>query len=142
MAAQGQSGYTSSADEGAYTATGDLGTTNLSVDTPADSPYITAAGGTTLPWSATLTNSSTGASASVDVTAERIWGWDYLWQPIATLNDISLLQSAEADVVGSGGGYSVVEPPAVLPAERVRGLEFHGRELAELDRLPERRRGE
>ena len=52
MAAQGQSGFLSagdSGDSGAYDASGDLGTTNLSVDTSADSPYITAAGGTTLP---------------------------------------------------------------------------------------------
>ena len=54
MAAQGQSGFVASGDQGAYTATVDLGTTNLSVATSADSPYITAAGGTTLPWSATL----------------------------------------------------------------------------------------
>ncbi len=51
MAAQGQSGFIASGDQGAYTATVDLGTTNLSVATSADSPYITAAGGTTLPWS-------------------------------------------------------------------------------------------
>ena len=55
FAAQGQSGFDASGDAGAYDASGDLGTTNLSVDTPADSPYITAAGGTTLPWTGTLT---------------------------------------------------------------------------------------
>ena len=42
MAAQGQSAFTSSADEGAYTASGDIGTTNLSAEWPSDSPYITA----------------------------------------------------------------------------------------------------
>ena len=46
--AQGQAGFVS-AGSAAYDASGDLGTTNLSVDTPADSPYITSAGGTTLP---------------------------------------------------------------------------------------------
>jgi subtilase family serine protease len=108
FAAQGQSAFTSSADEGAYTATADLGTTNLSVDNPADSPYITAAGGTTNPWSATLT-SSTGASASVDVKNQRAWGWDYLWPAIATLNGASYATAATADIAGDGGGYSVAE---------------------------------
>jgi kumamolisin len=108
MAAQGQSGFVSSGDEGAYTATGDLGTTNLSADTPADSPYITASGGTTLPWSGTLSAAS-GPSATVDVASQRTWGWDYLWQPVATLADESLTASAQSQVVGSGGGFSAIE---------------------------------
>ena len=107
MAAQGQSGFVSSGDEGAYTATGDLGTTNLSADNPADSPYITAAGGTTLPWSGTLTGS--GGTATVDVPSQRTWGWDYLWQPVATITGESLTASAESQAVGSGGGFSTIE---------------------------------
>ena len=55
LAAQGQSAFDASADEGAYTASGDIGTTNLSIDNNSDSPYITATGGTTLPWTATFT---------------------------------------------------------------------------------------
>jgi kumamolisin len=110
MAAQGQSGFIASGDEAAYTATGDLGTTNLSVGTSADSPFITAAGGTTLPWSGTLTDSTTGLSASVSVPAQRIWGWDYLWQPVATISQESLAASAESQVVGGGGGFSTIEP--------------------------------
>ena len=47
---QGQSGFDAAGDAGAYDDSDELGTTNLAVDTPADSPYITAAGGTTLPW--------------------------------------------------------------------------------------------
>jgi subtilase family serine protease len=107
MAAQGQSGFVSSADEGAYTATGDLGTTNLSADTPADSPYITAAGGTTLAWSGSLTGPD--GTATVNVAKQRTWGWDYLWQPVATITGESLTASAESQVVGSGGGYSTIE---------------------------------
>src|SRR5277367_2263731 len=107
MAAQGQSGFVSSADEGAYTATGDLGTTNLSADTPGDSPYITSAGGTTLPWSGSLTGPD--GTATVDVATQRAWGWDYLWQPVATITGESLVASAESQVVGSGGGYSTIE---------------------------------
>ena len=110
LAAQGQSAFDATGDAGAYEATADLGTTNLSIDDSSDSPYITAAGGTTLPWAATLTSSTTGNSAAVDVTAERIWGWDYLWQPVATLDNITLLASAEEQIAGGTGGYSVLEP--------------------------------
>jgi kumamolisin len=108
LAAQGQAAFAAAGDSGAYDASRDLGTTNLSVDTPADSPYITAAGGTTDPWSGTLTGPD--GSASVSVTAQRAWGWDYLWQPIATITGESLTQSAESQVVGGGGGFSAVYP--------------------------------
>jgi len=111
MAAQGQSGFLSSGDAGAYDASADLGTTNLSVDTAADSPYITAAGGTTLPWTGTLTGPD--GSATVTVPAQRIWGWDYLWKPIAAITGVTEFQAAEANIGGSGGGFSQVDgsPP-------------------------------
>jgi kumamolisin len=107
MAAQGQSAFTSSADAGAYTASEDIGTTNLSADWPADSPYITAGGGTTLPGTTYL--SGPDGTATATTTAQRIWGWDYLWGPIAQVTGESLAQVAETTVVGSGGGYSVLE---------------------------------
>jgi subtilase family serine protease len=108
LAAQGQSAFTSSADGGAYTASEDIGTTNLSADVPADSPYITAAGATTLPWYGTLTGPD--GTASVTVTAQRIWGWDYLWPAIAAISGEPLATAAESAVVGSGGGFSQLEP--------------------------------
>src|SRR3984957_12221328 len=108
MGAQGQSSFVASGDQGAYTATADLGTTNLSVGTSADSPYITAAGGTTLPWSATL-EAASGATANVDGTSQRTWGWDYLWQPVATLDGESFATAAESNIGGGGGGYSMLE---------------------------------
>jgi subtilase family serine protease len=110
FAAQGQSAFTSSADEAAYTASGDLGTTNLSVDAPGDSPYITSAGGTTLPWSGSAENPETGESANVSVSAQRIWGWDYLWKWFVATGQGPLQTAAENDVVGSGGGFSVDYP--------------------------------
>jgi kumamolisin len=108
MAAQGQSAFTSSADAGAYTASEDIGTTNLSADQPADSPYITACGATTLPGTTYL--SGPDGTATATTTATRIWGWDYLWGPIAQVDGIPLAEAAEEDVVGSGGGFSVLEP--------------------------------
>src|SRR6202020_332522 len=41
LADQGQSTFVSAGDAGAYDASEDLGSTNLSVDTPGDSPYVT-----------------------------------------------------------------------------------------------------
>ena len=108
MAAQGQSGFLASGDAGAYDASDDLGTTNLSVDTSANSPYITAAGGTTLPFTGTLTGPD--GSATVTVPSQRIWGWDYLWPAVAKISGESELAAAEANILGSGGGFSQLEP--------------------------------
>jgi subtilase family serine protease len=107
LAAQGQATFVSAGDAAAYDASDDLGTTNLSVDAPGDSPYVTSAGGTTLPWSATLTGPA--GSATVQVTQQRAWGWDYLWQPVATINGATLDSTAESLVVGGGGGLSLNE---------------------------------
>jgi subtilase family serine protease len=123
MAIQGQSAFTSSADDGAYTASADLGTTNLSADFPADSPYITAAGGTTLPWTGTFTGPA--GSATFTVPAQRIWGWDYLWQPIATSNGVPLLTAAESAIGGSGGGFSTFYPAPSYQNEVSGTHNFH-----------------
>jgi kumamolisin len=108
MAVQGQSGFDAAGDAGAYDASDDLGTTNLSVDTPADSPYLTSGGGTTLPWSGTLTGPD--GSATVSVPAQRAWGWDYVWQPWATVEGESLVDAAESLIGGGGGGFATLEP--------------------------------
>ena len=107
FAAQGQSGFASAGDRGAYDAFGDLGTTNLSVDTPAASPYITAAGGTTLPWSGRLIGPD--GTATVTVPAQRAWGWDYMWKAIAAVSGDSLADAATSNAVGGGGGFSTAE---------------------------------
>ena len=86
LAAQGQSAFDAAGDAGAYNASRDLGTTNLSVDSNADSPYITATGGTTLPLTGTLTGPD--GSATVTVPSERAWGWDYLWPAIAKTSGV------------------------------------------------------
>jgi subtilase family serine protease len=108
MAVQGQSGFIASGDDGAYMATADLQTTNLSVDVSADSPFITAAGGTTLPWSGELAGPD--GSAPVAVASQRTWGWDYLWQAAATVTGAPVGAAAESLVAGSGGGFSSIEP--------------------------------
>ena len=45
----------------------------------------------------------------MDVTSQRTWGWDYLWQPVATLDGESLATSAESNIGGGGGGFSTIE---------------------------------
>jgi kumamolisin len=121
LAAQGQTSFTSSGDSGAYDAYGDIGSTNLSVDNPADSPWTTAAGGTTLPGSIRLS-----ATVSATVAAERTWGQDWLWPYYslftnpATGNPYSSEDAfISGNVTGSGGGVSTAEPaPAYQRAVR------------------------
>jgi subtilase family serine protease len=108
MAAQGQSAFTSSGDSGAYTASRDILTTNLNADNPADSPFITAAGGTTLPGSTFLAGPDGDVTATT--TTQRIWGWDYLWAPVAQITGEPLATIAEELVEGSGGGFSGLQP--------------------------------
>jgi kumamolisin len=105
MAVQGQSNYIATGDSGAYTASRDLGSTNLSIGSPADSPFTTAAGGTTLPWTATLGNSA-GKKVTVTVKSVRAWGWDYLWHALSVLNGESYYTAATKDVAGDTGGFS------------------------------------
>jgi kumamolisin len=123
MAAQGQSAFTSSADYGAYTAFEDIGTTNLSVDNPADSPYVTACGGTSLPGTSYL--SGPNGTATATTTANRIWGWDYLWGPTSQVDGVPLAEVAESLPIGSGGGFSAIEPEPSYQREVSGTSDFH-----------------
>jgi kumamolisin len=107
MAAQGQSAFTSAGDYGAYTAAEDIGTTNLAVDEPGDSPYITVCGGTSLPGTTYL--SGPDGTATATTTSQRIWGWDYLWGPIAKVDGVPEASVAESLPIGGGGGFSILE---------------------------------
>jgi kumamolisin len=114
LAAQHQSLFVAGGDNGAYDAYGDLATTNLSVDNPADSPFVTAVGGTTLDGiiNATIYNQNTLApqTISVAIPRERIWGWDWLWPYYDDFGFSSEAEFAEqAAVAGGGGGFSVTE---------------------------------
>jgi kumamolisin len=124
LADQGQSTFVASGDAGAYQASADLTTTNLSVDTPGDSPYLTSAGGTTLPWSGTITGSR--GSAPVSVVTQRAWGWDYLWPAIASTSGITFAQAAAANVVGGGGGFSAFEREPSYQRLVSGAGDFHG----------------
>ena len=112
LAAQGQSAFDASGDEAAYDDYDEFATTGLSVDNPADSPYITASGGTTLPFTGTVSGPDGTATVSSG-NAERTWGWDYTWAPTAQVNGVPLETIAEdpfLGVTGSGGGFSTFYP--------------------------------
>jgi subtilase family serine protease len=126
LADQGQSTFVSAGDAGAYDASEDLGSTNLSVDTPGDSPYVTSSGGTTTPWSSTLTSTDGSISVSVTVPRQRAWGWDYLWSPIAALTGSTEAAVAPSFVVGGGGGYSTVETEPSYQKLVTGTSDYHG----------------
>ncbi len=111
--AQGIPISAASGDEGAY----DIGAIQvypyysnvLAVDFPSSSPYIVAAGGTTLPVTITKTN----PTFSYTVTAEQPWAWDYLLPYYAAKTGNSGTQSTYYKSyfpVGGGGGVSVLYP--------------------------------
>ncbi len=86
--AQGQANFVSSGDGGAYDAYGEFpGTdqpTNLSVDNPAEAPTPRTPAARRCPGQPTsVRRPAARQEVTVNVPQERIWGWDYLWQPIA-----------------------------------------------------------
>ena len=109
-ALQGQTLFAAAGDAGAYDVNRGFSppdfSLTLSVDEPAASPYIVAAGGTTLPGSQSY-NTPTGVF-TVNIPNERVWSWDYL---------VPLCNALKLDIftcgifpVGGGGGVSVLSP--------------------------------
>ncbi|MBP1473636.1 S8/S53 family peptidase [Frateuria sp. MAH-13] len=106
-AVQGQSVFAASGDSGAYDTVRGLGhgdgpgefSAPLTVDSPASDPYITAAGGTTVPFSYSF---SGGPVESIK--RESVWGWDYLQNYFDTHFGPGLIDLFS---VGGGGGVSV-----------------------------------
>jgi subtilase family serine protease len=106
-AVQGQSVFAASGDSGAYDTVRGLGhgdgpgqfSAPLTVDSPASDPFITAAGGTTTPYSYSF---SGGPVESIK--RESVWGWDYLQNYFDTNFGTGLIDLFS---VGGGGGVSV-----------------------------------
>jgi kumamolisin len=117
LAAQGQSTFIAAGDSGAYDASGDIGTTNLSVDTPGVSPWVTDAGGTTLAGTIPVTS-----EASATVKAQRAWGWDWLWPLYKQLGFSTESSLALSNVAGDGGGYSATQ---ATPTYQSKYLNVH-----------------
>ncbi|HEV2620668.1 MAG TPA: S53 family peptidase [Frateuria sp.] len=106
-AVQGQSVFAASGDSGAYDTVRGLGHGNgpgqfsapLTVDSPASDPFITAAGGTTTPYSYSF---SGGPVESIK--RESVWGWDYIQNYFDTNFGPGRIDLFS---VGGGGGVSV-----------------------------------
>jgi subtilase family serine protease len=107
--AQGQSAFDAAGDDGAYD--NYPSTTNLTVDSPADSPFITSGGGTTLGGHVAVSNLSGKLIGVVHIPAQRAWGWDYtwpLWKGFGFKSEAAFAES-EDGIGGGGGGFSVDE---------------------------------
>jgi kumamolisin len=109
-AVQGISLFAASGDSGAYDANLSFNqpfANVLSVDVPAADPAITAAGGTTTPFML----SPGDGNPDLVVTAERVWGWDYVQDYLVQVLGPSYQNALFP--VGGGGGVSTFWP---LPA--------------------------
>ncbi len=109
-AAEGMSMFAASGDYGAYDAYPQYNT--LAVDSPGSSPYVTAAGGTTLPSSSQGVQIAAATATAPAVyggpTSEAAWGWSYLlpyYQALGLQNQEQAHRSFYP--IGSGGGYSL-----------------------------------
>jgi subtilase family serine protease len=109
-ALQGQSLFAAAGDDGAYDANSLSGemtvpkfSKTLSVDSPGSSPWITAAGGTTLPG-----DQSYQGGITLKVPHERVWGWDYL-AALCTPPNLDPVSCGNFPV-GGGGGVSIDFP--------------------------------
>jgi subtilase family serine protease len=106
-AAQGIPVFASSGDAGAFDINRGLATPEFSplnsVDHPASDPYVTAAGGTTLPLTLNMKH------GTIVVPQERPWGWDYFKDYIVTWYGNYAYDSGYFPV-GGGGGVSVNFP--------------------------------
>ena len=106
-ALQGQSLFSSAGDSGAYDASEFFPqpqfSTVLSVDNPTDEPFITSAGGTTLPGPQDF-----GSLGIININQEQAWGWDYLTGLCSELG----LDPVSCGIFpgGTGGGVSAFVP--------------------------------
>ena len=113
MALQGQTVYVAAGDSGSFDTVRDcpaFGTPSAknvvcnapyAVDAPANDPLVTAAGGTTLPFTAKLSDGFV-----ISVPKERAWGWDYIVSEAAAQGFGSVFPLSEFFSTGGGGGVS------------------------------------
>jgi kumamolisin len=109
-ALQGQSAFAAAGDAGAYDENGELPpqfSNVLSVDDPGVQPFLTDAGGTTLPGPQPYALPD-GSTFVIHVAQERAWGWDYL-EPLCKALGQTIAQ-CEIFPAGGGGGVSLYFP--------------------------------
>ena len=106
-AVQGISMFATSGDSGAYDTVRSLGGSltdpvppPLTADAPGSDPFITTAGGTTVPFSYSFSGGPTAT-----LTKESVWGWDYIASYFQTNFGVDITDAVFS--VGGGGGVSV-----------------------------------
>jgi kumamolisin len=118
MALQGQTLYVASGDSGAFDTVRECPVTGppatedeplcnspYAVDHPASDPLVTAAGGTTLPFSFSLND-----GVVLTVKHEQAWGWDYISTQAAEQGHGADIPVSAVFSVGDGGGVSSFWP--------------------------------
>ena len=113
MALQGQTVFIAAGDSGAFdtvrgcpaygtpSAGNPVCNAPYAVDHPSSDPLVTAAGGTTLPFSFTLTS-----GVVLSVAQEQAWGWDYISNEAAAQGKAASLPVSSVFSTGDGGGVS------------------------------------
>jgi len=133
-AAQGQSLFAAQGDEGSYEANRAAPVPAfepvISVGAPASSPYITSAGGTTLPVQLTFTN-----GVVVTVPTEQAWGWSYL-QPYCDFYGVDAVDCGIWGVGGGGGVSSYFPLPNYQKNVSGMAVTEAGQSLVEVDVEP------
>jgi kumamolisin len=115
-ALQGQSLFAAAGDAGAWDEVGELppGYSNvISVDDPGIQPFITSAGGTTLPGKQLYSGAPLppGVTFTINIPQERAWGWDYL-EPLCVAQGFAPPVAITCGLFpgGGGGGVSLYFP--------------------------------
>lgn len=106
-AVQGISMFATSGDSGAYDTVRAFGGSlsdpvppPLTADSPGSDPFITTAGGTTVPFTYSF-----GGGPKASLTQESVWGWDYIASYF--IKNLGVDITDEVFSVGGGGGVSV-----------------------------------
>ncbi len=122
MALQGQSLFIAAGDAGSFDTTRGCPTTSANppsatnpvcnapyaVDHPASDPLVTAAGGTTVPFTADIVTPT--GTIVLSVAQERAWSWEYIYKQAAVQGFGSVIDKADVFSVGGGGGVSSYWP--------------------------------
>ena len=113
MALQGQSVFIAAGDSGSFdtvrscpafgtpSAATPVCNAPYAVDHPSSDPLVTAAGGTTLPFSFTLRS-----GVLLSVAQEQAWGWDYISNEAAAQGHAADQPVSSVFSTGAGGGVS------------------------------------
>lgn len=135
-AVQGVSTFAATGDSGAYGDTLDRNgqvAEGIYANFPANSPWVTATGGTTLPVSGTLAD-----GVKVDIPKERTWGGDALFKAYFQDKDFFKSNSDLMDMLQSGSGGGVSQLYATPQYQRgVSGINtYNARQYLTADGLP------